>query len=335
MGNRLEVQHPKPLPPTAARLDPEGLYQQMLRYLDRLTERNYSPWTVTQIHRNLRDFIQWCEGQGVTRPSGMDRPLLEAYQRHLFYYRKKDGKPLCTAHHHMRITAIRLWLSWMVKRGRLLYNPAADLDLPRKEKRLPKAILSESEMERLLAVPDVRTSMGLRDRAILETFYSTGMRRAELAGLWVHSIDSDRGTVMIRQGKGKKDRVVPIGDRALWWIARYRDRVRPVLVVGGWDEGILFLDAMGAALDLGDLTDLVGEYVKRAGLGKEGSCHLLRHTMATLMLENGADTRIIQEILGHASLETTQIYTHLSIQSLKKVHAATHPGKPAPHAALR
>jgi len=184
-------------------------------------------------------------------------------------------------------------------------------------------------------VPDVRTSMGLRDRAILETFYSTGMRRAELAGLRVGHVDADRGTVMVRQGKGRKDRVVPIGDRALLWIARYRDEARPELVVGGWDEGVLFLNPMGEPLDLGDLTALVADYVKRSGLGKEGSCHLLRHTMATLMLENGADTRIIQEILGHASLETTQIYTHLSILSVKKVHAATHPGKPAPRAVPR
>ena len=317
------------------RQDPEGLARHLLRYLDRLTERNYSPWTVDRLHGHLRDFTVWCEGQGVTRPSGLDRPLLEAYQRYLFQYRKKNGEPLCAAHHQMRITAIRLWLSWLVKQGRLLYNPAADLELPRKEQRLPKAILSETEMERLLAVPDVRTALGLRDRAILETFYSTGMRRAELAGLRVHSVDSERGTVMIRQGKGKKDRVVPIGDRALLWLARYRDQVRPELLVGGWDDGILFLDAMGVALDLGDLTALVADYVKRAGFNKPGSCHLLRHTMATVMLEHGADTRIIQEILGHASLETTQLYTHLSILSVKKVHAATHPGKPAPHAALR
>jgi integrase/recombinase XerD len=133
---------------------------------------------------------------------------------------------------------------------------------------------------------------------------------------------------MIRQGKGKKDRLIPIGERALAWIARYRDHVRPRLVVGR-DEGILFLDSMGEALGLNDLTRLVGEYVKQAGLGKEGSCHLLRHTMATLMLEHGADTRIIQAILGHASLETTQIYTQVSIPRLKKVHTATHPARAA------
>jgi integrase/recombinase XerD len=325
--------HIKPLPLIGDRRDPDSLYQHLLRYLAHLTERNYSPWTVSQLHSHLRDFIVWGESQGVTRPQHIDRPKLETYQRYLAAYRQKNGKPLCADNHHLRFSAIRLWLRWMVKQGRLLYNPATDLDLPRKEKRLPKAILSASEMERVLAMPDVRTPLGLRDRAILETFYSTGMRRAELAGLMVWQIDHERGTVMIRQGKGKKDRLIPIGDRALLWIARYRDRVRSGLVVGR-DEGILFLGFMGEAMDLGDLTDMVAGYVKQAHIKKPGSCHLLRHTMATLMLENGADTRLIQEMLGHASLDTTQIYTQMSIRNLKKVHTAAHPGKPTPQTRL-
>jgi len=323
----------KPLPLIGDRRDPDSLYQHLLRYLAHLTERNYSPWTVEQLHNHLRDFIVWGEDQDVTRPQHVDRPSLERYQRYLFTYRKKNGEPLCITNHYSKFSAIRFWLRWMVKQGRLLTNPATDLDLPRKEKRLPKAILSASEMERVLAVPDVRTPLGLRDRAILETFYSTGMRRAELAGLKVWQIDAERGTVMIRQGKGKKDRLIPIGDRALLWIALYRDGVRPGLVVGR-DEGILFLDLMGEAMDLGDLSDLVRECLKQAHIKKPGSCHLLRHTMATLMLENGADTRVIQEMLGHANLETTQIYTHVSIRHLKKAHTATHPGKPTPQTRL-
>jgi len=329
-------QAPKPLkslPLTGDRRDPDHLCQHLLRYMAHLTERNYSPWTVERLHSNLRDFIVWGEEQGVTRPQHIDRPKLEAYQRYLAAYRQKSGKPLCADNHHLRFSAIRYWLRWMVKQGRLLMNPATDLDLPRKEKRLPKAILSASEMERVLAVPDVRMPLGLRDRAILETFYSTGMRRAELAGLKVWNLDAERGTVMIRQGKGKKDRLIPIGDRALLWIARYRDRVRSGLVVGR-DEGILFLGLMGEAVDLDDLSDLVRECVQQAHIKKPGSCHLLRHTMATLMLENGADTRLIQEMLGHASLDTTQIYTQMSIRNLKKVHTAAHPGKPTPQSRL-
>jgi integrase/recombinase XerD len=198
--------------------------------------------------------------------------------------------------------------------------------MPRVARRLPKAILSAQEAEAVLAVPDVNTATGLRDRAILETFYSTGIRRMELTRLSVQDVDRERGTVMIREGKGKKDRMIPIGERALAWIAAYRDRARPDLV-GEMDDGTLFLNELGKPLAPNHLTMLVGEYVRRSGIGKEGACHLWRHTMATLMLENGADTRYIQAMLGHASLETTQIYTKVSIRALKAIHTATHPGR--------
>ena len=314
------------LPPAGDVRDPDSLYHHMLRYLAHLTERNFSPRTVEIRNEQLRYLILWCDERGLTRPQQLDRPILEAYQRHLFYYRKKNGEPLSSSNQHQRLNAIDHWLHWLVRQGHLLYNPAADLDLPRVEKRLPKAVLSAKEAETVLAVPDVGTTLGLRDRAILETFYSTGMRRKGLAALTVHNLDLERGTAMIRQGKGRKDRMVPIGERALAWIAKYQESARPVLVVGG-DEGILFLNSMGGPLGLGYLTMMVRDYVDRAGIGKEGSCHMWRHTMATLMLENGADTRVIQAILGHASLESTQIYTQVSIRHLKAIHTATHPGR--------
>lgn len=148
----------------------------------------------------------------------------------------------------------------------------------------------------------------------------------ELIGLHVHDLDYERGTVMIRQGKGRKDRMIPIGERALAWISAYRDRGRPELVTGR-DRGELFLTAMGEEFRVTHLTRLVRELVEKAGLGKKGSCHLFRHTMATLMLENGADIRFIQAMLGHACLTTTQIYTQVGIRQLKLIHSATHPGK--------
>ena len=317
---------PKLLPPVGDVGDPGSLYHHMLRYLAYLTERNYSLRTVEIRNEQLRYLILWCDERGLTRPQQLDGPILESYQRHLFYYRKKNGDPLASSNHHARLTAIRQWLHWLVRQGHLRYNPAADLEMPRVEKRLPKAVLSAKEAEIVLAVPDVGNTLGLRDRAILETFYSTGMRRKELAGLTVGNLDLERGTVMIRQGKGKKDRMIPVGARALAWIGQYRDSARPELVAGA-DEGILFLNAMGGPLGLGYLTMMVREYVDQAGIGKEGSCHMFRHTMATLMLENGADTRVIQAMLGHASLDSTQIYTQVSIRHLKAVHTATHPGR--------
>jgi integrase/recombinase XerD len=313
-------------PPVGDVRDPDSLYHHMRRYLAHLAEKNYSPRTIETREAYLRYLIAWCDDRGITRPQEIDRPILERYQRYMFYYRKADGEPLSTRSQHSRIIPIRHWFSWLVKQGHLLYSPAADLELPRLEKRLPKAILSAKEAEAVLAVPDVGNPMGLRDRAILETFYSTGMRRMELIGLTVHSIDRERGTVMIRQGKGRKDRMIPIGERAIAWVEKYKESARQDLV-SGRDEGTLFLTNLGEAFCPNRMTSMVRGYVEKSGVEKQGACHLFRHTMATLMLENGADIRFIQAMLGHAELSTTEIYTQVSIRLLKSIHTATHPGR--------
>jgi integrase/recombinase XerD len=160
---------------------------------------------------------------------------------------------------------------------------------------------------------------------MMEVLYSTGVRRAELAALSLVDLDADRGTLSVRLGKGRKDRVIPIGERALRWVARYLDEVRPLLAISP-DQGILFVDERGERFDLERLTRLMKRYIDAAKLGKTGACHIFRHTMATLMLEGGADVRHIQEILGHVELSTTQIYTRISIRHLKNVHDTTHPG---------
>jgi integrase/recombinase XerD len=164
----------------------------------------------------------------------------------------------------------------------------------------------------------------VRDRAILEVLYSTGIRRRELCELGLYDVDGGRGTVMVRAGKGNKDRVVPIGERALAWVERYVREARPSLVTLP-DCGVLFLSRFGSGMSLASLGAKVREYIEEAQVGKKGSCHLFRHTMATQMLERGADVRHIQEILGHADISSTQMYTHVSIKKLKEVHAATHP----------
>jgi integrase/recombinase XerD len=160
----------------------------------------------------------------------------------------------------------------------------------------------------------------------METFYSTGMRRRELSGLKLYDLDVERGTVMVRMGKGKKDRMIPIGSRALAWIDRYVTEVRPTLALQP-DDGILFLSNQGDFFSPNRLTQMVREYVAAAEIGKSGACHLFRHTMATLMLEGGADIRFIQQMLGHAELSTTQIYTQVSIRKLKEIHSLTHPAR--------
>jgi integrase/recombinase XerD len=220
---------------------------------------------------------------------------------------------------------VRAWFRWLVRNNHVLHNPASDLDMPKLEKRLPRAVLNEEETERVMMQPDLRDPLGVRDRAILETFYSTGIRRMELVNLKLYNLDRLRGTLSIWLGKGKKDRVVPIGERAVAWVDKYLREVRPQLVLEP-DDGTLFLSIEGGPFHLDRMSMLVRGYVEQANLGKCGACHMFRHTMATLMLENGADVRYIQEMLGHADLQSTQIYTQVSIGRLKRIHEATHPG---------
>jgi integrase/recombinase XerD len=206
----------------------------------------------------------------------------------------------------------------------MLFNPASEIVLPPTQKRLPKYVLSEEEVERILAEADPRKRFGLRDRAILETLYSTGMRRREAVLLKLYDLDWDHGTAMIREGKGRRQRVVPIGERALGWVSKYLREARPTMVVPP-DEGFVFVTHFGRPFEVDPFTRLVRGYLDRAGIQKAGAVHIFRHTAATLMLENGADIRYIQAMLGHKKLETTELYTHVSIRALKEVHTATHP----------
>lgn len=295
------------------------------RYIEWKRVRNYSPRTLQTALVYLRYFIAWCEARSLTRPEDITRPILERYQRHLFVHRKADGHPLSWRSQTHRVRVLRGYFRWLVREHVLLSNPAADLDLPREEKRLPRAVLTALEMEQVLSRADTGTDVGVRDRTIMETFYSTGIRRLELVGLKLSDIDRERGTLFIRLGKGRRDRVIPIGERALAWVEKYIQDVRSRFACGR-DEGEVFLGETGEALSPEYLTHRIGQmYVAKAELGKRGSCHLFRHTMATVMLEGGADVRHVQEMLGHANLRNTEIYTHVSVKHLKEVHARTHP----------
>lgn len=306
--------------------DPRGLYRLLQDYLIWLQVKSYSPYTLRNRETYLLAFLEWAGQRGLIRPTEITKPILERYQRHLFYYRKRNGDPLSKQDQCNRSVALRHWFKWLTRQNYILYNPASELELPKLDKRLPRAILTEREAETVLAQPDVTTPIGLRDRAILEVFYSTGIRRLELIHLTVQDLDADRGTLMVRLGKGAKDRMIPIGERAVQWVEKYLTDVRPDLATGH-DEGILFLSHLGQAIKTGRLTLIVRRYVDQAKINKKGSCHLFRHTMATLMLENGADIRYIQAMLGHVELSTTEIYTQVSIKKLKEIHTLTHPAK--------
>jgi integrase/recombinase XerD len=319
MARTIKKRKPDPLPgsPLAAMME---------KHLQALCVLNYSQYTVKNRRGHIGFFLQWCHDRGITEPTEVTRPILEHYQRYLFHYRQKNGNPLTFRSQLARLVPLRVWFRWMARQRHILHNPASELELPRIEHRLPKVILTVAEMEQVLAQPNINDTLGLRDRALMETLYSTGMRRLELANLKLYDLDTERGTVTIRQGKGKKDRVIPIGDRAAAWIEKYIRESRPQLVVEP-DDHTVFLSNAGEPFCLDHLSDLVRMHVDAANIGKRGACHMFRHCMATLMLENGADIRYIQQMLGHADIKTTQIYTQVSIRQLKLIHSATHPAK--------
>lgn len=293
-------------------------------HLKALAAHGYAVHTQKNRRAHLRQFTTWCELRGITTAPEITPEALELYRHWLYERRTKEGKPLAWGTQAQKLVAVRQWLAWLAKTERLLHNPAAALELPKLPRRLPRAVLSASEAEAVLARPDPETTLGLRDRAILEVLYSTGIRRAELAGLLLPDVDFERGILLVREGKGGKDRFVPVGERALVWVEIYLNRARPRLARGR-DPGHLFLTSRGGRFHTNRLSELVRGYIAAADLGKSGSCHVFRHTAATLMLEGGADIRDIQEMLGHDDLSSTQVYTRVSIQRLKDVHRRTHP----------
>jgi integrase/recombinase XerD len=305
--------------------DPDSLASFTERYLMALAVKGQAHDTLKDRRRALGLLVVWAAERGLMEPREITKPILERYQRHLFYYRKADGQPLPFRTQGQWLSPIKALFRWLARENYILSNPASELELPKAERRLPAAALTAEEAEAVLAIPDVGEPIGLRDRAIMEVFYATAIRRKELTGLAVYDVDWARSTLRIRQGKGGKDRVVPLGARALAWLAAYRDQARPKLLAGR-DPGALFLSRDGTPIEANRLSDRVRACVRQAGVGKEGSCHIFRHTAATLMLEGGADIRFIQALLGHERLDTTQIYAHVSITKLAEIHAATHPG---------
>jgi integrase/recombinase XerD len=281
--------------------------------------------TVKLRRQALDGFIVWCDERGLQAPQDITRPILQRYQGHLYHYRKANGQPLTFNTQATRLMPIVSFFKWLTKENHILHNPASELELPRPPRQLPKHLMSVADIESILNQADIETPSGVRNRAILETLYSTGIRRAELMHLTLYDVDTERGTLMVRQGKGRKDRLIPIGARACAWVARYVQEVRPLFALST-NQPVLFLTDYGEPFAHNRLSDMVKRHLMYAGF-KSGGCHAFRHAMATHMLENGADIRYIQAILGHSELSTTQIYTHVAIGKLQAVHTLTHPAR--------
>lgn len=299
----------------------------LMRYVEAhcewLAVMHYATETVVTRRRSLRTFVAWANERGILDPREVTKPMLERYQRHLYYYRKEDGSALVAGTQVNLLRAVKTFFKWAARENHILYNPASELDIPKVQKHLPRNILTVDEVAAMLNETDTTSIYGVRDRAMLELLYSTGMRRKEIANLSRSDIDFVRQVVFIKEGKGGKDRVVPLGERASAWCDKYLIEARPELTVH--HAQALFVTDFGDPASGYYVAMRVKRYMALAGIDRPGAAHLLRHACATHMLEGGADIRFIQALLGHTNLNTTEIYTHVSIEKLKAIHTATHP----------
>ena len=287
------------------------------RFLDTLwLERGLTPNTLAAYRSDLERFGLWLTERGEGLLSAQREVLLGYLQE-----RSIDGtSPRSTAR---LLSSLRRFYRYLVRECLREDDPSARIDSPRLGRPLPKA-LSEEEVEALLGAPDPATPLGLRDRAMLETLYATGLRVSELVNLTITQINLTQGVVKVI-GKGRKERLVPLGELAVEWLERFMNESRPLLLSTGQPSASLFPSRLGVSMTRQAFWQLIKRYAVQGGINKPLSPHTLRHAFATHLLNHGADLRVVQLLLGHSSLSTTQIYTHVARERLKALHAAHHP----------
>jgi integrase/recombinase XerD len=286
------------------------------RFLDALwMERGLSRQTLAAYRNDLSGLARWLSGEGLS--------LLEARRDQLMgYLALRVGAGMQPRSNARLLSSIRRFYQYQVNGARLREDPSARIEAPKLGRPLPKS-LSEDEVERLLAAPAVDTVLGLRDRAMLELLYATGLRVSELVGLATDQLNLTQGLVRV-MGKGSKERLVPVGDEALGWLSRYLQEARSSLCQGRASQW-LFPSRRGGAMTRQNFWHRIRTHAVEAGIAKPLSPHTLRHAFATHLLNHGADLRVVQLLLGHSSLSTTQIYTHVARERLKQLHAQHHP----------
>lgn len=288
-------------------------------YLRHVTiERGLSDHTIAAYRRDLAGYLEWLTADGIVDTAEITPAVVGR-----FIAERSSGEPAPAATSLARLqSSVRGWHRFLAREGIEDDDPSGRLRPPKAPRRLPKA-LTIDQVERLLAAPSAEEPIGIRDRALLELLYATGARVSEAVGLDVD--DVSHGDVLRLRGKGSKERIVPVGSYARAAVDAYLTRVRPGLAAKGRASARLFLGARGAPLSRQSAWLVIRDAAERAQITSEVSPHTLRHSFATHLLQGGADVRVVQELLGHASVATTQIYTHVSVDTLRDVYATSHP----------
>ncbi|MBN2373409.1 site-specific tyrosine recombinase XerD [bacterium] len=293
----------------------ERLLDHFLTYL--VIEKGLAENTIESYDRDLRSYLQYLNSQGI-------RQINDSTATHIlghFDSLKRQNLSARTRARHL--ASIRHFYSFLFKKGFVINNPSHMMSTPKIWKRIP-TVLSYSQVEDLLSRPDVKTILGVRDKTLLELLYATGMRISEILDLSFNAVNLQSG-FCICTGKGAKQRVIPIGRLALSWLEEYLKSARPELSKGKEEEDYLILTRKGGKMTRQGAWKILKNYAVQAGLSHNVTPHTLRHSFATHLLENGADLRIVQTLLGHADISTTQIYTHVGLDRVKRIYERFHP----------
>jgi integrase/recombinase XerD len=292
----------------------------------RLRGDGYRMATLRTYTDQLKRFGEWLDREGIRDVRRITPEQLRAYQTYV------RSEPVCNETQGLRLRAVKRLYRFFVDEGKLLLDPSDGLQDLNRRKTLPRPILSRSEVTRLLAVPDVSEPLGVRNRAVLEVLYATGLRVGELERLTCQDVDWVQQTLHLRQTKNGQPRMVPLGQHAAAWLKRYVDDVRPQQIRKCPEARALFVVRGGATLGQFQIRSILTVCARAAKLGKAVSPHLLRHSCATHLLQAGADIRVIQELLGHTSIASTMLYTHVAPVDVKAMHSRYHPGGGQSHA---
>jgi integrase/recombinase XerD len=296
------------------------------RYLDHLTvERGLSEHTLMAYRRDLRRYLEFLAKRDITEPGQVEEATIRSFVASLSaatYGEGEDERPYRASSVARTLSSVRSFHRFMVRDGVADRDPAGGVSQPKLPRSLPRPLTVE-EVTRLLEAPDPATPVGIRDRAILELLYGAGLRISELVGLDVDDVDLDPGSVRVL-GKGGKEREVPLGRYGREAVEAYVTRTRPEFA-SAKSRGALFLNQRGGRLTRQSCARLLAAHVATADIDRRVSLHTLRHSFATHLLEGGADVRVVQELLGHASVATTQIYTLVTREHLREVYYASHP----------
>jgi len=287
------------------------------RFIDSLwSQKGLAELTLRAYRQDLRQFSGWLDKRGA-RLGDADQAVIQAYLAERF------DRGASARSNARLLSTLKQYYRHLVRGGERKDNPTALISAPKIHRSLPQT-LGESEVEMLLQAPDLESPYGLRDRCMLELMYSSGLRVSELVGLQLSQINTNLGLVRL-VGKGNKERVVPVGEEALHWLSRYLQQGRPALQKDGKVNDVLFLSSRGSGITRQAFWQNIKKNLLKAGVKTVFSPHSLRHAFATHLLNHGADLRTVQMLLGHSSLSTTQIYTHIAQERLAAIHAQHHP----------